>query len=174
MPSVTRRKSGSAMADFPAALWLLVLGLLLPILCLATMSFRAIFFYMAVRDCCYQAAKEESFSDANSKAAAVFTKDIDAWNGLKITANPNVVVVIRDTAGSTTKEVAGPLKAPDAPVDTKANVYMLKVYCDGDIQPLIPTGNYSGFFCNIPGLTGPYPMQMSYQVYTENPNGLGS
>jgi len=136
------------------------------------------FFYFAVRDCCYQAAKEQSFTDANAKAKLYFQNGIDAWKGLKAKGDPKVVVVIRDMSGSSTaaagtREVAGPLKGSDIPVNTQNNVYMLKVYCDGQIQPLIQTGNFS-MFSNIPGLTGPFPIQMTYQVYTENPTGLGT
>jgi hypothetical protein len=138
-----------------------------------TMSFRAIFFYFAVRDCAYQAAKEQTFTDAKTKAASTFVKDVGAWNGLAPKGAPNVVVVIRDVTGTKTNEYPGPLTAPQVPVNTQQNLYMVKVYCDGDIQPLIQTGPFANYI-KVPGLTEAFPLQMSYQVYTENPTGLGT
>ena len=149
----------------PAGLWFLFVGFALPMICLASMLLRASFFYFAVRDTCYKAAKSQSFTQAQTNANAAWTADVAAWTGLSGTQTTQIVVQSLSTNNQTTSTV------PLATVDTQNNLYFIKIIGTGTISPLVAM-TAPPFGLNIPGLTAPYNLTMIDQKYAENPNGL--
>lgn len=168
-----RRSKGNAIAEMPPAIWLFLVGMLFPLIAIVTLSYRVILLYNGVRDCCYQAALQSSFTDAQIKATAVLTKDVAAFTGITVNAGePRLRIVTKNLGTGAETESTSPLASGS--VNPQQNNYFMRTYVTATVQPLINLGT-TGFWNGIPGLTGPIQLtDMVYQVYAENPNGLES
>jgi hypothetical protein len=169
-----KRNTGTAIAEMPGAIWLFLVGMLFPLIALVTISYRVVMLYNGVRDSCYQAALQQSFSDAQATAKTVLTTDVGAFNGISVDSStePRVVIVTRVLATGKETESTSPLAAGS--VNVQLNNYFIRTYVNAKVQPLINMGT-TGFWINVPGLTGPIDLNnMVYQTFAENPNGLES
>jgi hypothetical protein len=163
-----RQNRGTLLAEYPAALWLFFIGLAIPLMCIACVLYRSLFFYFAVRDSCYMGAKAPTFSLAQSTAWTTFAKEVAAWNGITYSANPQILVEIKPLAGGLPQIVSGPIL--QSQLNTTTNLYFIREIATGSINPIFMGGSYLGM--NIPGLSSPYPLTMTVDVYVENPTGL--
>lgn len=168
-----RRNNGTAVAEMPGAIWLFLVGMLFPLIALVTISYRVILLNNGVRDCGYQAALAQSYSEAKTKAASTLAKDASAFTGITIAGgDPRVRIVVRELATGNETEFSAPL--PVGSVNVQNNNYFIRTYVDATVDPLINMGT-TGFWANIPGLTGPIQLKnMVYNAFAENPDGLES
>jgi hypothetical protein len=145
-------------------------------ICFATLFFRGLFFFFAVRDSVNQAAKASSFTldsptaippvvSATTTAKTVFARDIVGWPGVSGTLGIIILIKPVPTGAATTSSTA--LAANSV---TTSNMYFIRGTGTGSIQPLFSVGQFMGL--NVPGLTGPYPLTILVDAYVENPNGL--
>jgi len=162
------------MAEMPVALWIMIL-MCFPLLVIATSSLRFGFFWNACREAAQQAAKCQTFQVDSSAGPSSVTmantwaaKAAGSFSGLTMTAVDVYIVTTNVTSQATTKSGNGQKLA--AAADIANNLYSIQVELDGQIQPLIPAG--MGFFGNIPGLTGPFPVVVRSQYSAEVPQGL--
>jgi hypothetical protein len=157
----------------PGAIWVFLVGMLFPLIAMIVLSFRAILLYNAVRDSCYQASIEQSYSEGVTKAQDVLKKDAEAFTGVKIAANqPRVSIITKRLSDGFESESKN--KLGSGTVNTLNNQYFIRTYVNAEIEPMINLGT-TGFWNNIPGLTKPIVVtDMIYQVFAENPNGLES
>lgn len=164
--------SGSTVAEMPGAIWLFIIGMLMPLIGFVTLSFRAIILYNGVRDAAYQAAIAESYTDAKKKAEEVLLADVSV-KGVKVDPNePRVWIIEKKTSdGTEFVQKGGVFPRKVLPED---HAYYFLILVNAQVDPLVNMGG-NGFWKNIPGLTGPLQItDMSYQVYVENPTGLES
>lgn len=165
-PNRARRDQGSALAEMPAALYLIFIGLAIPLIGLTLFGLRAALIYFSVRDTCYHAAKSSTFSNAKANAATTWAADSKLWGG--VTGVETTYVVVHPLNNGPETIQATPLPPSPAPDPSTAN-YFIRVVSTCSIQPFFG-GSWIGM--DIPGLTVPYNMQISYQYYAENPSGL--
>jgi len=145
-------------------LWLLFVGIGFPMIIMASITYRYMMFYFDCRNSCLKAAKAPTFTQAEATAASVFSQDQAAWNG--VTGTETINILIKPLAGGAPTVSTTPLTT----VDSDNNIYFIQAVCNGQINPLVSLGSYMGL--NIPGLTGPYPVQVVVEFYAENPDGL--
>jgi hypothetical protein len=157
----------------PGAIWVFLVGMLFPLIALIVLSFRAALLYNAVRDSCYQASIEQSYTEGVTKAREVLKKDAEAFRGIKIAATQPRVSIIRKRL-SDGQETEFTTQLGSGTVNTLQNQYFIRTYVDAEIEPMLNLGA-TGFWSGIPGLTKPIVIDdMIYQVFAENPNGLES
>ena len=164
-----RKHSGTFLAELPAVLYLLFIGIAVPMLILGSMFGRAFLLYSATQDACIQAARSRSFTEAKTTMTSVFNNGVSSWTGLSGT--PTFSVLVKPLTASASQVKTSPL--PDGSIQISQNVYLARVVVDGQIDPLIHfsgSGGWQGM--KIPGLTEPYPLTMSHVSYFENPQGL--
>src|SRR5271155_4426034 len=87
----TRKSRGYSLAEMPAGLMLLFIGIAFPMIILASIAYRSFLVFFATRDCCMKAAKQSTFTNAQATATAVFNTDMAAWNGISGTEQTNIV-----------------------------------------------------------------------------------
>jgi hypothetical protein len=166
MRKLKRNGFGNTIAELPAVMFLLFIGLAIPMMCYASSVYRMLFFYFAVRDSCNRAAKASTFTLAKSTAATIFTTDTTAWHDVSGTQSIKIVIkpIPTGTATfSTTALAAGT-------VNTGSNMYFIRETAIGSVNPLFGPGQWLGL--SIPGFTGPLPLNIVVDAYVENPNGL--
>ena len=82
-----RKHSGTFLAELPAVLYLLFIGVAVPMLILGSMFGRAFLLYSATQDACIQAARSRSFTEAKTTMTSVFilrsgqTSDRECFSG---------------------------------------------------------------------------------------------
>ena len=156
-----RNRRGNVIAEMPVVIYLLIVGLLIPCIALATYGYRAVMVYMCVRDSAYQASKSTSFTNAQANALKTWTTDSQAWTGVTGTIQTFIVTEPGNNAQLTK------LGAAYDPAKT----YMIRVAANCTLIPLWGSnGTWLGM--SIPGFTAPLPITLNYSYYAENPQGL--
>jgi hypothetical protein len=163
---IRRNSKGSLLAEYPAVLWMLFIGIAIPMILIASCAYRGLLFYFAVRDSCYKAAKAPSFSQAQASATTTFNIEVAGWHG--ISGTETIFIMTKPLNGN--PPTISSTKLPANTVNTNLNIYFIREIGNGSIQPLLSTGAFMGL--NIPGLSGPFPIQIKYDTYVENPSGL--
>ncbi len=171
---------GLTIMEIPAAMGIMFLGFFFPLLCLILMVMRFTLFLEAARESADSACQAQSFSaipggNGNSALGSMSLAQTAAINVASmfggVTINPDDVkcsiIVTPFNSAAPPTVVTGPLTTP---VDDSANLYQLRVDVAGQIQPIFTLP--SGIFGDIPGLTGPYPVQTSAVRVFANPQGL--
>jgi hypothetical protein len=170
-----RRPNGNSLAEMPAALYLLFVGIFIPLLALAVFSYRISLVFFAVRDAACQAAKSQTFTAAQAAASSSWAHDISGWNGISGTENLVIVIhSIADGGNSGTSDGAETISStalPQNSVNTATKVYFYRTICTCTMQPWFG-GKWIGL--KIPGLTAPYTSTMNYQEVVESTAGLSS
>lgn len=167
--SATDRKGrkGYSIAELPAGMIFLFVGVAIPLLVLSSITYRALFLYFACRDSCIRAAKAPTFTEAQTRASASFTRSVAGFN--EISGTQNLRIVIKPLSGGALSVVTGPLAAGS--VNTTNNVYFIRELVNGTVAPLVSmNGKYLGL--NIPGLTASFNLSLRYDALVENPDGL--
>jgi len=162
-----RATNGNLLAEMPAGLYLLFIGIGLPMLVMASMFTRSFLLYQATIDSCKKAARAASFTEAKTKATDVFNQNAAAWSG--VSGTPTFSVLVKPIGPGSTEVKTAPL--PNGSIQVSQKVYLARVVVAGQVEPLIRIGNtWQGM--SIPGLTQPYPLEVNYVSYFENPSGL--
>jgi hypothetical protein len=174
-PSQRRhRKKGSILAEFPAAMYVIFFGMLLPLIGLTVIGYRVACVYFAVRDSCYKAAKSGTFgsllipNSAVYNANAAWTTDTAAWSGIATNSTETIYIVTHPINGSAETVQAVKLAAPP---NTTLNMYFIRLTASAQIQPFFYSSSWMGLGA-VPGLNAPFPLTITYQYYAENPTGL--
>ena len=155
------------MAEVPAGMYFLFIGVGIPLVILASMFLRVFLLYQVAQNTCVAAARERTFTDAKNKAQTQFDRAIASWPG--ITGTHRFEILIRNLAQGRTTVSTTPL--PAGSIRAAENAYIARVVVNGQLEPLIRfPGSWQGI--PIPGLTSPYNMTASHISYFENSNGL--
>lgn len=168
----TRKTSGSSMAEMPAALMIIFVGMFLPLFILASITLRTTLLSAAVKDAAHAAAKAKTFANgtpekpsAQEVAAEQAGATASRFGGITLDNVQTGIVTTRLGTKQVTRSTS-----PLVVVDTSKNVYAVEVTVKGRIEPIIRCE--TGFLANVPGLTGPMPLNMVASEMTENPQGL--
>ena len=161
-------KRGYSMAELPAALFLLFIGLMFPLLIMASLGYRASILYFACDASARKAAKSPTYTDGVTNADTTLKTSLKDFSGITTVA-PVCTILVKPLTGGKATESKTKLAAGS--IDTSKNLYFVRTYVDADLDALVhfdPTW----MKMNIPGLTGPYHLQLNIESYSENPNGL--
>lgn len=171
---MNRLTRGSALVDIPLSLWILMLGLALPLADLATMSLRVVLLQSIARDAAMVASRCKTFSKGSlgqSPSAIQAASDVVAARAAKLSgvtvSSVNTCIVITNLIDRTSVQQSTPLSQP---ADTDLYVYSIRTSVVGTVSPLI---TFDGcLFGMVPGLTGPAKISVSTQTFCEFPQGL--
>lgn len=159
--------TGNSIAELPAGMIFLFVGIAVPLLILSSISYRALLLYFACRDSCIRAAKAPTFSEARTRATTYFNRSVAGFT--EISGTQQLRIVIKPLNGAAASVVNGPL-APNT-VSTSTNIYLIRELVNGTVSPLIAMrGGYFGL--NIPGLTSTFNLALRYDALVENTDGL--
>lgn len=162
-----KKRKGYSIAELPAGMIFLFVGVAIPLLVLSSITYRALFLYFACRDSCIRAAKAPTFSEAQTRASTSFARSIAGFH--EISGTQFLRVVVKPLSGGAAGVVTGPLAAGS--VNTTNNVYFIRQRVNGTVAPLVAmNGKYFGL--NIPGLTASFNLSLRYDALVENPDGL--
>jgi hypothetical protein len=165
--NLQRSRTANVLAEAPITLWFLFIGLALPLLILATLTYRIVMLDYAVRDSCARAARADSYSEAREIASNTFKGDLAAFTGVK--GSESIYIIVKPLDGSPPQDEPEGLTLGS--VDTINNVYLLKTVAKAEVAPLFTMGsNWMG--AKVPGLTSSYPLTVSAQSYVEDPDVL--
>ncbi|HEY9714456.1 MAG TPA: hypothetical protein V6C72_13375 [Chroococcales cyanobacterium] len=170
-----KRETGSAFLDIPFALWILILGIFMPLICFATIGLRYTFFMNAANQAAHAASHAKSFEQdfppnmsSQTIAREIAQKACQAFAGIKLNSVTTYIVITPVAAGSSPSQQASKLSTP---ADEENNLYQIQVRLSGEINPFIPLPT-GVFGYKIPGLTNPYPVDLFAKEPSENTQGL--
>ena len=163
----SKRQQGYSIAELPAGLILLFIGIFIPLMILASISYRVSLLYFATRDSCIRAAKAPTFTAAQLKAQTTLARDIAAFS--ELAGSETIQIMTKPLSGGSA--TFSSVRLPPNSVDTNNNIYFIKETVNGTVAPLV-TMKPSYFGSSIPGLTASFNVQMTFEAYVENPNGL--
>ncbi len=106
--SSSRRRNGTSMAELPMTLWVFIFFMMLPMIDLVTLSYRAILAYEGVREATGKASLADSFTSAATAANAQLGASSAAWSGIGYSGT-NVFAVQVDQSGN---EIQGAANTP--------------------------------------------------------------
>jgi hypothetical protein len=155
--------------ELPAILFLAFIAVGLPLLGLATLSYRGAVFDTLVKSACSSASRAHSFHDAQAQASSLIQSGSESFNGITV-ENLNISIVTRNLESGSEIESFAPL-APGS-INSQSNLYFIKVSAKGSIRPIMQM--HDGLLCSasVPGLTEPYKLAASCQLFAERPKGL--
>lgn len=171
----SRHRQGHSLVETPFALWILIAGLVMPLICLATIGIRYTFFLNAARQAVHAAAQAKSFQQdfppnlsSQTLAQQTATTCCKAFSGVTLNSVTTYIVITPVQAGSSPTQQTTKLSTP---ADEENNVYQIQVQLSGQLNPFIPLPGFV-FGFKIPGLTDPYPIQTFAKEPSENTQGL--
>jgi hypothetical protein len=166
-----RKNRGASILETPGVLMMIFLGFCMPLIGLCMFTYRASLLYFCVRDAAYVAATSSTFTLAGSNSLTTWNRDIAAWTGITAVGGPKLTIIITKNSTGATSTSQSALAVGS--VDTSNNQYFMSTQGTATIQPLLGSGwKLLWMATGIPGLNAPYQLEMSQQVYIENPNGL--
>jgi hypothetical protein len=158
-----RKLSGQVIAETPLVLYVLFFLLAFPMIAMGSFLLRSVLFYFSVRESINRAGRAPTFTQAQSNAATVFAND--TWYATSGTEQIRIVIQNIANGGNTYSTT----KLGYGTIDISKNMYLIQGIAQANITPLIPVNLFG---VNVPGLTGPYPLTITAQTYSEYPNGL--
>lgn len=164
-----RNRKGSTIADTPITLWLLFLGLTLPLMDLASITMRYTFLLAAARDGAFAASRESTYTLADAAAKAKIAATASSFTGITVTSVITNVVTTNIATKTVTARTPSKLGAPANP---NTNLYQIESVVSGTIQPFINMGGSAAVLPNVPGVTAPVQTTCACREYFENPQGL--
>jgi hypothetical protein len=168
--SAVQRKGphGYSIAELPAGMIFLFVGVVIPMIILCSITYRASLLFFACRDACIRAAKAPTYTEAQTRAANAFTRSISAFS--EITGTQQIRILVKPVNGSAASVVNGPIS--QASLNKNDNLYFIRLTAVGTVSPLIAMkGGYFGMM-NVPGLTSQFNITFRYDTLVENPDGL--
>lgn len=164
---------GHTLVEMPFVMWTLLLGLVLPLIVLASMGMRYSFFLNAAREAVHAAAQCKSFqqdyppdiSTVNT-AQQKATEAVKAFSGLTLNSVTTSILTSPIGGGSVTSQTTKLAAA----ADEEKNVYQIQVQLQGQIDPVLKLP--SGVLGDIPGLSAPFRIQTIAKEAAENTQGL--
>jgi len=186
----SKSQTGSLIAEYTAALYVLVFILAFPLLNYSVLGFRCFFLWFAANQAVMAACKAKTYLQsieippnimhpsacqlASTKANQV--KNIFGVIHWAETENNPDVQIVREPINPQAKNAqpeavfsrdnGAPLSAIDAP-DQTLNIYICRVRIKGQVDPLLPIPWF-----NIPGLSRALDLTVSSEAQFENISGL--
>ena len=183
----SKRKGGHSIAELGPALFLILIVMVLPMACLASLGIRYTLMFYAVRQAAREAAKCTQFItnqsalqvSARNRAIQIiqmFANSAGA-NGLRVVIpnGVNTYADIRNISSGVTNRYGPSSPVPAAvTINTGQNIFNYTVQVDAEIRPLFPGGGnwFGGYGTGVPGLTGPFPVRMVSAAMAERPDGM--
>jgi hypothetical protein len=174
-PKRGRNSSGTSFVEAPVAIWILILGLVMPLIAFATIGLRYTFFLNAAHQAVHAAAQAKSFQQdfppnlsSQTLAQQTALTCTKAFSGVILNSVTTSIVITPAQAGSAPTMQSSPLSTP---ADDTKFLYQIQVQLVGQLSPLIPLPT-TVFGFNIPGLTAPYQIQTIAKEVSENTQGL--
>jgi hypothetical protein len=177
------RLIGTSIAELPVALWVIFIGIGMPLLSLALITVRFGLFVEAAREAADVASQAQNYTgtgQTGQTSAVTLAQDTavrvaSSFSGITLSPdNVNCWIVITPlsaiSSNSSSSTVVGPNTSLTSPPDPTKNLYQLRVDISGQIQPMLAMP-IEGFL-NIPGLSSPMPAKVSMTRVIENPPGL--
>jgi len=182
---------GTTIAELPAGLWIIFMGICMPLLCLILTTVRFGLFWEAAREAADAACQAQSYlatSPSSSPGAMPQSSSIALAQNTAVnvaalfpgvTINPDdvqcfiIVTPLANTGSpnlSQASTVIGPNTALTTPVDTSQNLYQERVDVSGQLAPMLSVPIV--LFGAIPGLNQPLPVKISMVRVFENPQGV--
>ncbi len=171
-----RSNSGSIIAEYMAAIVVLFLVLVFPLINLTVFTYRYNLVVAAVHNAAHLGATAPTFSTAGTGALAVAQNSVAAFlptvQGVKLVST-QARIKIADTATQGVSNNGMNTKL-SAPADPQLNIYSIEVLTTATISPLMPLSNGipNAFVPNVPGVTSPVTQTISAQELVENVRGL--
>lgn len=175
------RSTGTTIAEVPLGLWIIFIGIGLPLFALATITIRFALFYEAAREA-VQAASccQTYFTDPSAPAtslSAVHTATnvannvVNTFSGLTINSVQLYIVTTPVSSNGTLSPIiTGPNTPLSSPANPDQNMYQIQVVLSGQVQPLVTMPFLAAN--SVPGLTGPFQTSVTAERVFENPDGL--
>lgn len=168
-----RKRRGSSLAELPAALWLLFVGMIFPFIGLATLTLRSTFLNTIAKDAAHAAAKAQTFSTSSATKPSAqqivtdcITQEAAKFAGINVTGHDLHILITNIATGTT---VSQPTKLA-APPDAENNLYSAEVVVKGTVDPLIRVT--IPLVSGVPGLDKPLVLECRGCETFENPQGL--
>ncbi|RTL36931.1 MAG: hypothetical protein EKK48_24690 [Candidatus Melainabacteria bacterium] len=146
-----RSSHGSQLAEFPAAIILLLLGVAFPIIIMASIFYKVYMFECIVKNGAQLGSEMPDLATATTAASNYCTTHKPAG----VSCATPVVSFVQRTVTYTSS--GAPKTYP---------AYFLQVTDTGSVSPLVQMHDLFGL--QVPGLTGPITLQATQAVYFEN------
>lgn len=151
-----RNRQGSQLAELPAAIMLLLTGIAIPLMIMASVFYKVYMFECVVKNSAIRGATQTDLAAATTTATNYCTT-----TRAGVTVNPPTCSIVERTVNYTTSAGNKTYKA-----------YFLQVSATGSVPPLVQMGSYFGML--IPGLTGPMTISSTQAVYFENQQAVAT
>jgi hypothetical protein len=159
---------------------MVLLVMIFPLACLASIGTRYTFMFYAVRNAAREASRctqyltdqspyQRSAVNRANQMMALWANPTTGFRGVSAVSTTTWIHVINIASGAITR-YSTPIPAA-VPIDTNANVYNITVQVNANIDPLFEGGN-GWFNPNIPGLTTRFPVTITCASMCEKPSGL--
>jgi hypothetical protein len=188
MPNLKTRRTlnekGEFIAELPGVLLVLFILLMVPMIQLASVTYRAYLVRTAALEAVHRAGRAQSFiadlpglpgDPPNPSAQTIFAKYIRASIDNKVLANgqlqtptPALCCLAQPIMGGAPTVFTAPL--PPAMIEVSKYEYFFELRGSALVAPLLPFT--SNLFPVIPGVTGPMDISVSCRQRVENPAGL--
>jgi|688.fasta_scaffold501930_2 hypothetical protein len=152
-----RNSKGSQLAEFPAAIILLILGFLLPMIIMASIFYKVYMFNCVIKNGAQIGSTMQDFTTATNAAKAYLASQKPAG----VSFNVPTVSLVQRTVNYTSSSGAQTYPA-----------YFIQVTGSGSVPPLVQMHDFFGL--SVPGLTGPITLQSTQAVYFENQTAAAS
>lgn len=164
----------SVAAELPVVLWVIIVGMTIPLVVLVSFSIRYNFLVAASRDAAYSASRATTYAadvsatQLSAMHAADAAARLTASKFSEITVNSvsTNIVITRLSNGVVTLQS----QALAQPADTTTYAYQLETIVNGSTTPLLVVDQ--NLWNGIPGLTAPINVSVASRAYFENPQGL--
>ncbi len=169
-----RKTSGSYIADFGPALFIMVISVFFPLTNLVTLAMKTALVNNAVQQTAAAAARCKTYDvsisgselSSKSKASSTFSSLATQVGGFQSASVQTYIIITNIASGASTVQTA----RLSAPADTNINVYAIRVVASGTIKPFVACG--ASLFGNVPGLTTPMAITSAASSYSECTQGL--
>lgn len=152
-----RNSKGSQLAELPAALILLLLGIAFPLIIMASVFYKVYLFQCIIKNGAQVGATQVDLTTATSSASTYCTTHKPAGVDVNV---PTVSLVQRDVNYNNNSGAQ------------TYRAYFLQVTASGTVAPLVQMGSLFGI--QVPGLTGPMNLTATQAVYFENQQAAAS
>lgn len=171
-PANPRSNSGS-VAEMAPVLFVIFFLFVIPMINIGCLATRYALAMTACREAAHQAAVAYTFQTGSAgRPSAMDACDqailntVAKFSGITV-ASKDLDIIATNINTQAINRYPGKLTSP---ANTQTDVFSLETNMVVDLDPLIA---YNGpFLSNIPGLTGPYRVNLYAREYAENPQGL--
>lgn len=163
-----RLSAGNALAEFPIAIGIFLLLMLLPLADLAVIYMGTNAVYSAARIATVQAAKQSDKTTVQNVAQQ--TAGSASTGAVSIKAQDVKVEYLQVPIAPDDQGNTKPPEPAQSPADTTKYIYQIKITIVGSVSPLVSLSK--DMFGSVPGLTVPLTVTATSVSQLENPVGV--